>query len=181
MSISAEIGELFSKRGDSEYGGEAVTQREHALQCALLAEQANAPTSLVVAALLHDVGHLLHDLPDDAPDEGIDDAHENSGNNYLKKYFDTAVTEPVRLHVAAKRYLCTVDESYFDQLSEPSVVSLKLQGGAMSDAEKAEFESSPYWKEALELRRWDDMAKIVDLKTPTVDHYLPMIDEVTTA
>ena len=87
----------------------------------------------------------------------------------------------MRLHVAAKRYLCTVDESYFDQLSEPSVVSLKLQGGTMSDAEKAEFESSPYWKEALELRRWDDMAKIVDLKTPTVDHYLPMIDEVTTA
>ena len=100
MSVSVQIGQLFAERGDSEYGGEAVTQREHALQCALLAEQSEASTSLIVASLLHDVGHLLHDLPDDAPDEGIDDAHENSGNNYLKKYFGQDVTEPVRLHVA---------------------------------------------------------------------------------
>ena len=134
-----------------------------------------------MASLLHDIGHLLHDLPDDAPDEGIDDRHENSGYNYLKANFDTAVTEPVRLHVAAKRYLCTVDESYYDQLSEPSIVSLKLQGGTMSEEEKAEFESSPHWKAALELRRWDDLAKIVDLETPPLEHYLPMIDEVAMA
>lgn len=178
MSISKELSQLFAERGDSEYGGEAVTQREHALQCALLAEQAGSPPSLVVAALLHDVGHLLHDLPTDAPDQGIDDAHENSGNHFLKKHFGPEVTEPVRLHVAAKRYLCTVDASYYDQLSEPSIVSLKLQGGTMSDEEKAEFESSPHWKESLELRRWDDLAKVVDLKTPSVDHYLPMIDAV---
>ena len=179
MSVASQLAQLFSERGDSEYGGEPVTQREHALQCALLAEQAKSPTSLIVASLLHDVGHLLHDLPDDAPDEGIDDAHENSGNHFLKKYFGPEVTEPVRLHVAAKRYLCTVDPSYYDQLSPPSVVSLKLQGGTMSDEEKAEFESSPHWKEALELRRWDDMAKVVELETPKVEHYLPMIEQVS--
>ena len=181
MSISQDLCQLFADRGDSEYGGEAVTQREHALQCALLAEQSAAPTSLIVAALLHDVGHLLHDLPTDAPEQGIDDAHENSGNHFLKKHFGPEVTEPVRLHVAAKRYLCTVDASYYEQLSEPSIVSLELQGGTMSDGEKAEFESSPYWKEALELRRWDDMAKVVDLETPTVEHYAPMIASVATA
>ena len=77
-----------------------------------------------------------------------------------------------------KRYLCTVDEGYFDKLSPPSVVSLKLQGGKMSDDEKAEFETSPHWERALDLRRWDDMAKVVDLETPPIDHYLPMIEEV---
>lgn len=178
MSITEQLSKLFADRGDSEYGGEAVTQLEHALQCALLAEQANSPHSLVVAALLHDVGHLLHDLPVDAPDQGIDDCHENSGFHFLKEHFDLAVTEPVRLHVAAKRYLCTVDTSYYDQLSEPSIVSLKLQGGTMSDEEKAEFESSPFWKEALELRRWDDLAKEVDFETPGLEYYLPMVEEV---
>lgn len=179
MSMSAKIGVLFAERGNSEYGGEPVTQLEHALQCALLAEQANAAKSQIVAALLHDVGHLLHDLPDDAPEQGVDDRHETSGHNFLRKHFDGAVSEPVRLHVAAKRYLCTVDESYYSQLSEPSIVSLKLQGGPMSTDERAEFESSPHWQAAVELRKWDDLAKEVDLATPGLDHYLPMIDELT--
>lgn len=178
MTVSDQLGNLFAERGDSQYGGEAVSQLEHALQCAYLAEQAKASISQVVAALLHDVGHLLHDLHDDSPDEGIDDCHENSGNNFLKKHFGTEVTEPVRMHVAAKRYLCAVDESYLGQLSEPSIVSLKLQGGAMSDEERHEFESSPYWRQALELRRWDDRAKVVDLATPGLDHYLPLIDQI---
>ena len=168
MSVADQLKQLFEDQGDSEYGGEAVTQREHALQCAMLAEDADSAPSLVVAALLHDVGHLLHDLPDDAPDQGIDDHHENSGYRFLSKHFDEDVTQPVRLHVAAKRYLCTTDEAYFDQLSEPSIVSLRLQGGTMSPDEMAEFESYRYWKEALDLRRWDDLAKVVDLPTPGV-------------
>ena len=176
--ITQQLQQLFADRGESEYGGEAVTQLEHALQAAQLAEQASATASLVVAALLHDVGHLLHDLPEDAPDDGIDDRHETSGHRFLQKHFRSDVSEPVRLHVAAKRYLCTKDPSYLAQLSEPSIVSLQLQGGSMSREELDEFESSPYWREALELRRWDDLAKVVGLKTPDLDHYLPLITAV---
>jgi phosphonate degradation associated HDIG domain protein len=178
MSIKAELAQMFAERGDSEYGGEAVTQLEHALQCAMLAEDHDSPPALIVAALLHDIGHLLHDLPDNAPDQGIDDHHENSGYRYLEQHFDSSVTEPVRQHVAAKRYLCTVDPDYFGQLSEPSVVSFHLQGGMMSPDEVAEFESSPHWRDSVELRKWDDLAKVADLKTPPVDHYLDYIDQL---
>lgn len=173
-----QIAECFRLRGNSEYGGEAVTQLEHALQCAWLAEQSGASTALIVASLLHDIGHLLHDLPDDAPDQGIDDHHENSGFRYLEKHFPASVSEPVRLHVAAKRYLCTVDAAYESQLSEPSLVSFRLQGGKMSDAELDEFRANPDWQAALELRRWDDMAKVEDLETPDFDHFMPLIEQV---
>lgn len=178
MTVAQTIKELFDNKGNSEYGGEVVTQQEHALQCAMLAEQNNAKTALIVAALLHDVGHLLHELPDDAPDEGIDDHHETSGHNFLKRHFDDDVSEPVRLHVAAKRYLCTVDPAYESQLSEPSIISLKIQGGKMSETELNEFRKSPQWKDALELRKWDDLAKIEDLETPDLMHYIAMIDQV---
>ncbi len=176
--ITRQIAGCFAKKGDSEYGGENVTQLEHALQCAFLAEQSGAARELIVASLLHDIGHLLHDLPDDAPDQGIDDHHENSGYRFLEDNFSPAVAEPVRLHVAAKRYLCTVDAAYEGQLSEPSLVSLRLQGGKMSEEELAEFRKSPYWEDALSLRRFDDLAKVVDLKTPSLEHYLPIIDQV---
>ena len=179
MAISTTLTELFEQRGDSQYGGEQVTQLQHALQCAQLAEQTGATTDQIVAALLHDIGHLLHDLPEDAPDQGIDDHHENRGNAYLKKRFPASVCEPVRLHVAAKRYLCAVDEDYYGKLSEASVQSLKLQGGPMSPDDIQVFESGPFWKEAVELRRWDDMAKQIDLPTPTLEHYLPLADEIS--
>lgn len=178
MSIREEIRGLFAKRGNSQYGKEAVTQLEHGLQCAALAEQNNAPPALIVASLLHDIGHLLHDLPDDAPDQGIDDHHETSGYNYLRKHFGLEVTEPVRQHVDAKRYLCTVDEGYMSQLSEPSIISLRLQGGKMSNEELEEFRSTPHWEASVALRRWDDMAKVVDLPTPTIEHFLDYIDQV---
>lgn len=177
-AITKRIAECFANKGSSEYGGENVTQLEHALQCALLAEEAGATSELVVAALLHDIGHLLHDLPDDAPEQGIDDHHENSGYRFLEDHFPPAVAEPVRLHVAAKRYLCTVEAAYASQLSEPSLISFRLQGGMMSEGELSEFRSSPHWEDALNLRRWDDLAKAIDLPTPTLDHYLPMIDQV---
>ncbi|QDV27803.1 phosphonate degradation HD-domain oxygenase [Aureliella helgolandensis] len=175
-TLVSRIGELFKLRGNSEYGGESVTQLEHALQCAALAEQHQAPPELIVAALLHDVGHLLHELPDDAPDQGVDDHHEKSGYRYLEKYFDQAVTEPVRQHVDAKRYLCAVDPEYAAQLSEPSQVSLALQGGPMSATELSEFRQTPFWQESLQLRKWDDQAKVVDLATPPLEHFLAFID-----
>lgn len=169
--------ELFKKRGNSQYGREAVTQAEHALQAAALAEEEKASPELIVAALLHDVGHLLHDLPDDAPDTGIDDHHENSAASYLRQLFPPSVVEPVRLHVAAKRYLCTVDPEYASTLSEPSIVSLKLQGGLMSPAEVTEFKMGPYAEDAVCLRRWDDTAKIPYHATPSLAHFASYVKQ----
>lgn len=171
MKTADEIIEFFAQRGNSQYGGEAVSQLEHALQSAALAEEEQAAPALIVAALLHDFGHLLHDLPDDAPDQGIDDHHENSAANFLNKLFPPEVVEPVRLHVSAKRYLCATDPNYLGELSEPSLVSLKLQGGPMNASEQAEFESNPHFRESLRLRRWDDTAKIPNHPTPSLQHF----------
>ena len=173
-----DILELFSDRGDSEYGGEQVTQLEHALQCATLAEGEGASPALITAALLHDVGHLLHDLPDDAPDDGVDDHHENSGCRFLQELFPTEVVEPVRLHVAAKRYLCAVNRDYFQELSEPSIVSLKLQGGPMTPVEVHEFQRNPSADDAVRLRRWDDTAKVPDTVTPPLSHFAKYLRQV---
>ncbi len=169
---------LFERRGDSLYGGEAVTQLEHALQCAMIAENEGASSDLIAAALLHDVGHLLHDLPDDAPDEGVDDSHETSGHAFLRERFPPSVTEPVRLHVAAKRYLCAVEEAYRVALSPASVVSLELQGGPMSPEEVEAFDSDGYAGDALRLRRWDDAAKVPDLRTPSLEHFAAYLRRV---
>ncbi len=171
-TVVDEIANLFDRGGGSLYGGEAVTQQEHALQAARLAEKSAAGAPLISAALLHDIGHLLHDLPDDAPSGGIDDRHEQLGERWLVQHFGTDVTEPVRLHVAAKRYLCAVEPDYFAALSPTSVQSLKLQGGPFSADQVQSFESSPFFREAVELRRWDDEAKIVGLRTPDLAHFL---------
>ena len=135
----ASIVRVFTEKGDSEYGGESVNQREHALQAAACALRDGADDPLVVAALLHDLGHMLHDLPDDAPDEGIDDAHEVTAARKLAPWFDASVTEPVRLHVDAKRYLTGVEPAYMNLLSEPSVTSLMLQGGRWTPPPRRSF------------------------------------------
>jgi phosphonate degradation associated HDIG domain protein len=171
MARIEDISRLFQDRGDSQYGGECVTQAEHALQSAALAESEGARPGLIVAALLHDIGHLLHHLPDDAPDNGVDDRHETVGVNWLRGVFPPDVTEPVRMHVDAKRYLCAIDPDYFSQLSPPSVVSLKLQGGPMSPQEVAQFQANPFAEDAVRLRRWDDTAKIEGLATPPFSHF----------
>ena len=172
MNIIDEIANLFDRQGGSLYGGEAVTQQEHALQAAWLAENSGASGSLIAAALLHDIGHMLHDLPDDAPDAGIDDRHEDLGDRWLARHFGTDVTEPVRLHVIAKRYLCAVESDYFEALSPASIQSLKLQGGSFSPDEVQSFASLPFSREAIALRRWDDGAKSVGLQTPDLAHFL---------
>lgn len=175
-SVVERILPLFEARGDSRYGGEAVSQREHALQAAFFAEREKAAPSLIVAALLHDVGHLLHELPIDAPELGIDDRHEALAARWLAKHFASDVVEPVRLHVAAKRYLCAVDADYHRQLSPPSIKSLELQGGPMTAEEALEFETQPHFDAALRLRKWDDEAKIVGLMTPDVRHFMQYIE-----
>ncbi|MDB5348212.1 MAG: phosphonate degradation operons associated domain protein [Schlesneria sp.] len=173
---TVDILHLFNERGDSEYGGEAVTQQQHALQAALFAEQARSSPALIVAALLHDVGHLLHRLPDDAPDQGVDDRHESLAARWLRKHFESDVIEPVRLHVAAKRYLCAVEATYLEELSPPSLLSLQLQGGPMSENECREFAAHPFCEAAVALRRWDDAAKVPDMQTPTLAHFANYID-----
>lgn len=173
-----DILQLLETRGDSQYGRERVTQAEHALQAATLAEHEGVSPELIVAALLHDVGHLLHELPPDAPDSGVDDRHEAAGDDYLRELFPDSVTEPIRLHVPAKRYLCTRDPDYRSQLSEPSIVSLELQGGPMSAEEVAAFERNPHAESAVRLRRWDDAAKIAGHPTPPLSHFAAYLRQV---
>lgn len=167
---------LFAERGGSMYGGERVTQWEHAAQAACLAEADGAAAALVVAALLHDIGHLLHRLPDDAPDRGIDDAHERIGADWLAGHLPPDVVAPVRLHVPAKRYLCAVDPLYLEGLSVPSRVSLELQGGPLPEDQIAAFERLPFATEAVRLRRWDDAAKVPGLRVPPIEHFRPHFD-----
>ena len=170
-----KIIDLFEKNGDSEYGGESVTQGEHALQAAHLAVEEGCATNIIVASLLHDIGHMLHALPDDAPEQGIDDLHEELGFRFVDKYFIPAVAEPVRLHVEAKRYLCAKEPEYFGRLSEPSIVSLKLQGGPMNAEECRLFEENLYYRDAVQLRRFDDLAKVPNMEVPPLGYYRAMI------
>jgi phosphonate degradation associated HDIG domain protein len=173
--IVDEIRGLFEKNGGSLYGGEAVTQLEHALQAAMLAETDGADAGLITAALLHDIGHLLHDLPDDAPDDGVDDVHELRAHKWLRNHFGPEVTEPVRLHVDAKRYLCAVEPAYRASLSPPSLHSLELQGGAFRADEARKFEQLTFFQQGTRLRRWDDLAKVEGRVTPGLDHYLSYV------
>jgi phosphonate degradation associated HDIG domain protein len=176
MKVLREIRQAFDRRGLESYG-EGVSQLEHALQCAYCAERDGAPAPLIVATLLHDIGHMLHDLPEDIADQGIDTQHESLGSAWLSQYFGPEVSEPVRLHVPAKRYLATKEKGYYDLLSEASLLSLKLQGGLMSEAEMQAFEQEPYRREGIQLRRWDDEGKIVGWEVPDLGHFEKYIEE----
>jgi phosphonate degradation associated HDIG domain protein len=179
MKVVDHILRIFEERGAAQYVGEDVSQLEHALQAALFAERARGSDSLVAAALLHDFGHLLHHLPENAADAGIDTRHEALGQAWLSQHFSEAVTEPVRLHVAAKRYLCATDPEYLAKLSAASVQSLALQGGPMQPDEIGALEANPFYREAVALRRFDDAAKIVGCATPTLEHYRPLLEALT--
>jgi len=176
MGVYDEIAEVFEKRGAGAYFGEPVSQLEHALQAAHFATEEKAPDAMVVAALLHDIGHLLEEVPEDIAEQGIDAHHEQIGLAWLQKRFESEVSEPVYLHVAAKRYLCATNAEYLGKLSPASVLSLKLQGGPMSDAQVKEFEGHRYFREALRLRLWDDRSKIEGLATAPLESYVSMIE-----
>jgi phosphonate degradation associated HDIG domain protein len=170
-----QIVDLLTLKANGLYGLSDVNQRQHALQAAWLAEQTGCSDPLIVASLLHDIGHLVHDLGDSPAEAGVDDLHEQRGHQFLTAWFGPAVTEPVRLHVAAKRYLCATEADYFSRLSRDSVVSLSLQGGPMSAAEVAEFDALPQSAAAVKLRRFDEQAKVKNLETPPVEHFLPAV------
>lgn len=171
---------MFEKQGAEQYFGEPVSQLEHALQTAHRAVLNHATNALVVAALLHDIGHLLGGEPESRLEPRVDARHEHAGYAFLSQHFGPDVAEPVRLHVAAKRYLCAVDARYMQQLSPASTHSLALQGGPMSDEEAAAFASEPYLLDAIVLRRWDDAAKIPRLDVPPLAFYLPDIERMLT-
>jgi len=175
MSVTDEVFAIFSRRGSGAYFGERVSVTEHCLQAAYFAQQESAAPELVLAALLHDIGHLVEEVPDDLADWSSDARHEEVGARWIASRFPTAVSEPVRLHVPAKRYLCSTDPEYVAMLSQASVVTLRLQGGPMSGHELLQFETEPFWRAAVRLRRWDDQGKVSGLMTPGLAEYRQLI------
>src|SRR5215470_2131 len=171
MDAIDQIFERFERHGGADYGSERVRQLEHALQCAALAETEGAEASLITAALLHDIGHLLHDLGERPAARGIDDRHELRGREWLGRWFGEAVTEPVRHPVDAKRYLTASAPGYFATLSPASVRSLELQGGPFTAELGASFIGLPYAPDAVRLRRWDEAAKAPGRATPDLAYF----------
>lgn len=169
--IVDQILDLFQRAGQGAYFGEAVSETEHALQTAALAVRDGASPVLVAAALLHDVGHLLHGLPETIAEQGVNARHELGGSEWLAEHFGPAVSDPVRLHVDAKRYLCAVEPAYRAELSAASERSLQLQGGPLDAEGVRRFEQEPHFRAAVALRRWDDEAKVPGLVVPGLDSY----------
>lgn len=169
-----ELAERFASHGAEPYG-EAISQAEHALQCATLAERAGCSDSLVIAALLHDIGHLYEDP---AVIETQDLRHEEFGANLLRELLPESVWQPIRLHVAAKRYLCAVDQEYHAGLSWASRQSLALQGGPFDERGATAFISAPYAQDAITLRRLDDLGKDPAMRTPELEHFFPLIERL---
>ena len=168
----ADIEHLFGQHGHIEYAGEGVTQLEHALQSAQLAEREGAAPELVTAALLHDLGHMLNPQGETPTIRGIDDQHQYFAVPFLRGLFPAAVIEPIRLHVDAKRALCAAEPDYYERLSRDSKRSLTLQGGIFGPDELAAFRAKPHAEEAMQVRRWDDGAKIAGASTPALSHLL---------
>jgi phosphonate degradation associated HDIG domain protein len=167
-----DIVELFARRGGEQYAGEPVTQLEHALQSAALAEAEDADDELVTAALLHDLGHLLHDLGDTPTLHGVDDIHQYRALPFLRGLFGDAVLDAIGLHVDAKRYLCAVRPGYFAALSDDSKRSLGLQGGIFNEGQAEAFIDRRGARAAVRVREWDDRAKAAGLATPPLAHFL---------
>jgi len=161
-----EIATLFATYGGETYG-EGVTIAEHSLQAAALARAEGADEALCLAALLHDIGHFLEQRDDRFGYH----KHDRSGGDWLAARFPAKISEPVRLHVAAKRYLCATEQDYFSVLSEASRHSLAKQGGAMNAEEATEFARQSFAADAVRLRRWDDRAKVAGIEVPPLENY----------
>lgn len=170
--------ELFSRRGAEEYMGEPVSMAQHMEQSAACAVADGASDELVIAALLHDIGHFVGDFPIDALENGVDNLHEDAGAQFLSPYFPSAVTEPIRLHVAAKKYLCAVDKDYIKRLSDASIQSLEVQGGPMNDAQIAAFEANPHHQSAVKARLYDDDGKVAGLDIKPVSAYRDKLESL---
>lgn len=178
MNCVDVILDLFTTRGAEAYLGEPVSQQEHALQAAYLAFREQAPGALVAAALLHDVGHLLT-LDESAADRGINRYHEEQAAHWLAAHFGPEVTEPIRLHVAAKRYLCAVEPEYMQTLSPASIRSLELQGGPLTHQEALGFRENLHHCDAVRVRRWDDEAKVSGWAVPELDEYVNLLRQLS--
>ncbi|MCC3306303.1 HD domain-containing protein [Sneathiella sp. HT1-7] len=172
------IADIFARRGAEEYLGEDVTISEHMFQTAELAEESDASEELIVAALLHDIGHFTNEFPDNAAELGIDSHHDRAGATVLAPFFPKIVTDCVRHHVSAKRYLCTVEPEYFSKLSDASILSLKLQGGPMSESAAKKFAANGDIDAIVQVRKWDDIGKVPGKETPGFSHYAPMLQRV---
>jgi phosphonate degradation associated HDIG domain protein len=177
-TIVAFLGDIFRRRGGEEYLGEPVTMAEHMLQGARLAELAGEEEIIVVAALLHDIGHFTSEFGMFSMEDTHDRHHEEAGAAVLEAFFPSLVIDCVRLHVAAKRYICATDPKYFSELSAASIHSLKLQGGPMNPDEIASFEKNPNVREIVRVRRFDDAGKVAGMVTPTFEYYAPMVQRI---
>jgi len=177
MSLTlSDICLLFARKGGRAYDGEGVTQLEHALQAATLAEDEGASAAVVSAALLHDLGHLLNDQGETPTLRGIDDMHQFAALPFLRGLFGDDVLVPIKLHVDAKRYLCATRPGYFEALSPDSKRSLELQGGVLTTDEAAAFIARPHAQAAVRVRVWDDLAKIAGATTPPLAHFIPALE-----
>jgi len=178
-NIVDQIIDLFENHGGSLYFGEHVTETEHALQAAHLASQSGGSDAMVAGALLHDIGHLLHGLGEDIADQGVDGKHEDVGAAWLKGHFPDEELDCIRLHVDAKRYLTATEPGYLAGLSEASRRSLELQGGPFTAEEVSAFEArEPNFRAAIQVRRWDDEAKVVGLAVPPASHYRGLLESL---
>ena len=177
-NIVAFLGDIFDRRGGEEYLGEPVTMAEHMLQGAAIAEQNGQDEIIIVSALLHDIGHFTSEFGTFTMDDTEDRYHEEAGAMVLEQFFPTLVTDCVRYHVAAKRYLCATKPEYFKRLSEASIHSLNLQGGPMNADEVAEFEANPNLKEIIAVRYLDEAGKRADMETPDYWHFAPMVQRI---
>lgn len=175
QAVIEQLADVFLRRGADSYLGEALSMSEHMYQCAMLAEHDGCGEALVAACLLHDIGHYSGEFDEDALGWAEDNRHDVTGGALLARSFPAAVSEPVRLHVAAKRYLCAVEPGYFERLSPASVHSLTLQGGPMSPAEAESFASRPHAQAAVRLRRYDEAAKRDDINAPGFEHWRPLL------
>ncbi|WP_140987188.1 HD domain-containing protein [Asticcacaulis tiandongensis] len=171
-SLKQEIRRLYLDNGSRAYGLYDLNQLQHALQSAQHAEAQGFSAGLIMACLLHDVGHMVHRLGEAPAEDGVDDQHEDLGAQWLAEHFPAEVSEPVRLHVAAKRYLCAVEDGYEASLSRDSALSLALQGGRMNAAEQKDFLNTPSADEAIALRRIDDRAKDPKAVTHSIEVFL---------